>query len=278
MPAGDRRATAHADAEPKPEDGPEDRAEDRPVSVTKIALGAIALLGLIGVYWGLSESGALAMLTDQGRLRGMVEGLGVWGPVALIGLMVAAIVLSPIPSGPIALAAGAAYGPLWGTVYVVIGAEAGAVIAFWVARCLGYETVRRWPAVRPLLDRLGQSRSQLWLMVAVFASRLVPFISFDAASYAAGLTPLAFWRFALATLAGVIPISFVLAYFGEGLIETEMGSTTLLVAVLGGVTLLPLGAKMLWNWRRRHGKRGHQMSERHGSAHSAQRSSRQDQP
>lgn len=51
--------------------------------------------------------------------------------------MVAAIVMNPIPSGPIAMVAGAAYGPLWGTLYVVVGAETGALSAFWLARWLG---------------------------------------------------------------------------------------------------------------------------------------------
>lgn len=258
MTGGKRRATADPDAEPKPWHArirlmasPENPTEDRPVLMAKIALGATVVLALVAAYWALSESGALTTLTNQRSLRQLVEGLGAWGPVALIGLMIAAIVLSPIPSGPIALAAGAAYGPLWGTAYVVVGAEAGAVIAFWIARGLGYETVRRWPTVRPLLDRLGEDRSQLWLMAAVFASRLVPFISFDAVSYAAGLTPLTFWRFALATLAGVVPISFALTYFGEGLVEAEVGGTALLVAVLGGITLVPLAARALWKWRRR---------------------------
>jgi uncharacterized membrane protein YdjX (TVP38/TMEM64 family) len=47
------------------------------------------------------------------------------------------------------------------------------------------------------------------------------FISFDAVSYAAGLTPLAFWQFMVATLVGMIPISFLLAYFGEELITAD---------------------------------------------------------
>jgi uncharacterized membrane protein YdjX (TVP38/TMEM64 family) len=41
-------------------------------------------------------------------------------------------------------------------------------------------------------------------MTIVFVSRLLPFISFDIVSYAAGLTRLAMWRFAVATLAGIV--------------------------------------------------------------------------
>jgi uncharacterized membrane protein YdjX (TVP38/TMEM64 family) len=43
-------------------------------------------------------------------IRGIVGGLGMAGPLALIGFMMLAIVASPIPSGPIAVAAGALYG------------------------------------------------------------------------------------------------------------------------------------------------------------------------
>jgi uncharacterized membrane protein YdjX (TVP38/TMEM64 family) len=80
----------------------------------------------------------------------------------------------------------------------------------------------------------------------VFASRLVPFISFDVVSYAAGLTPLAFWRFAIATLAGVIPIAFVLTYFGEALINIESTGTATLLFLLSSITLIPIAAKWLW--------------------------------
>ncbi len=157
--------------------------------------------------------------------------------------MTAAIVMSPIPSGPIALVAGAIYGPLWGTVFIVVGAEAGSVIAFWIARCLGYEAVRGW--VEQRIPSITQQRSQSTLMAIVFASRLVPFISFDAVSYAAGLTPLAFWRFALATLAGVMPISFALAYFGEALVSLEPKWAVLIAVPAGGITLVPIGLKLL---------------------------------
>lgn len=53
------------------------------------------------------------------------------------------------------------------------------------------------------------------LMAIVFVSRLIPDVSFDAVSYAVGLAPLAFGRFAVATLFGVIPASHSLTYLSE---------------------------------------------------------------
>lgn len=97
------------------------------------------------------------------------------------------------------------------------------------------------------MDWLDRGRSQIWLMAIVFFSRLLPFISFDAVSYAAGLTPLAFWRFAAATLAGVVPISFLLAYLGEEFVTAEPGRMMIIAGLVGGVTVVPIGLKLLWD-------------------------------
>jgi uncharacterized membrane protein YdjX (TVP38/TMEM64 family) len=230
---------AVADASPRPSP----RAGGHPLWI-RIAIGVALLLALAGAYWALSESGLLSALESKESLRREIDRLGMWGPLAIVALLTVAIVMSPIPSGPIAIVAGAAFGPVWGTLYVVIGAELGALIAFAIARHLGYEALKRWPAARALLDRLGESRSQTRLMAVVFVSRLVPFISFDAVSYAAGLTPLAFWRFALATLAGVAPISFLLAYFGEEMVSAQSDGWMLVLLLAGGITLVPIAIKL----------------------------------
>ena len=70
-------------------------------------------------------------------------------------------------------------------------------VAVVAARCLGFDAVRR--SSNPVLKYIAAPRSQFSLMLIVFASRLIPFISFDAVSYAAGLTCLSFSRFACAT-------------------------------------------------------------------------------
>lgn len=209
------------------------------------------MVALAVLYWLLLETGVLATVTNKEALRAWIEQLGPWGPLGIITLMITAIVLSPIPSAPIAMVAGAAYGSFWGTVIVVIGAEAGALLAFAIARSLGYEAIHRWRRVRPVLEWLCRDRSQGALMLVIFVSRLMPFISFDAVSYAAGLTPLAFWRFVVATLAGIIPTAYLITTFGGVLITTDSGLVTLSLILISGVTLLPFVAKLLLARRQR---------------------------
>jgi uncharacterized membrane protein YdjX (TVP38/TMEM64 family) len=109
---------------------------------------------------------------------------------------------------------------------------------------LGYDAIRR--SNNPVPKYLAAARSQTTLMLIVFASRLIPFISFDAVSYAAGITCLSFARFALATILGVVPICFALAAMGAGMMDG--GTDWLWVVVLGGaVTLIPIMVKWIWD-------------------------------
>lgn len=205
-------------------------------------LAALIVLALAAwLLWG--PPGLAGMLSAE-QLERLVARAGIWGPAAVIGLMTLAVVMSPIPSAPIALAAGAGYGHLWGTVYVLLGAELGALIAFGIGRALGREPLQRWFGDR--LDS-GLIGSQNALTATVFLSRLMPFVSFDLISYAAGLSCLRLWRFALATLAGIIPASFLLAHFGTTAAEGDMAASTWAVLALGLFT----GAPLLWAGLRR---------------------------
>jgi len=206
-----------------------------------LATVAVVLL-MVAAYRLLQETGAMAIMADGRALRQFIVELGVAGPLAVIGLMTLAILVSPIPSAPIALAAGAAYGHTWGTAYIVLGAELGALAAFGLARLLGHDVVHRWFGDRLPNTRL---RSQGALMAVVFASRLLPFISFDVVSYAAGLTTLTLWRFALATLAGILPASFLLAHFGGEMATGELDKIAFAVLALGLLTGVPLAVHFL---------------------------------
>jgi len=172
---------------------------------------------------------------DRDRLQAWIDAAGIFGPLLVVALMSLAIVASPLPSAPIALAAGAAYGHTFGTILVVVGAQFGAITAFLLARRLGRPFVERHLGCKVALGFLG---SQNTLTLIVFGSRLLPFLSFDLISYAAGLSPLHLWRFALATLAGIIPASFLLAHLGSAAMNGDARTATWTALALGGATAL----------------------------------------
>ena len=207
----------------------------------------LLIITMVGAYFMLINSAFADLFSDFDLLAMRIRELGVLGPMLVIGLMVLAIVFNPLPSAPIALAAGAVYGHVAGTIYIVTGAEIGAIIAFAIARFAGHELARKFLGDNLSLGRLG---SQNAMTTIVFVSRLIPFMSFDLVSYAAGLTAIKLWRFALATLLGLMPVSFILAHMGGEIVGSSNGDVILIILILGLFTLIPLLINALQRYRR----------------------------
>ena len=74
------------------------------------------LIVLTGIYLALADSVYLRLLTEPNSLIANIRDMGIIGPILIIGLMSIAIVLNPLPSAPIALAAGAVYGHTLGRI------------------------------------------------------------------------------------------------------------------------------------------------------------------
>jgi uncharacterized membrane protein YdjX (TVP38/TMEM64 family) len=215
----------------------------------KIFYATLLIVTMAGAYFMLINSGFANLFSDLDLLVMRIRELGILGPMLVIGLMVLAIVFNPLPSAPIALAAGAVYGHVVGTIYIVTGAGVGAIIAFAIARFAGHELARKFLGDNLSLGRLG---SQNALTTIVFVSRLIPFMSFDLVSYAAGLTAIKLWRFALATLLGLMPVSFILAHMGSEIVESSHGDVIVIILIIGLFTLVPLLINAVQRYRHRH--------------------------
>lgn len=163
--------------------------------------------------------------------------LGAWGPVAIIVFRYLAALSGFVPSSPVLLAAGATEGIVLGSIYVLIGAQLGALTAFVIGRHLGRDYVARKGWLESLAKTkfggwlLDEKASQGRLMAAVFYCRLIPGINLDALSYVAGATPIAMWRFALATFGALVPYTVLLVAVGRQLVD--LGSTELVFVLFG---------------------------------------------
>jgi uncharacterized membrane protein YdjX (TVP38/TMEM64 family) len=91
-------------------------------------------------------------------------------------------------------------------------AMVGAVLCFLIARALGRDTVEKLAGkgtlkgVEAYFSKYGSK--------TILVCRLLPFVSFDAVSYFAGLTSIGFWSFVLATGLGQLPATIVYSYVG----------------------------------------------------------------
>lgn len=180
----------------------------------KLGLGAAAI---VAAWWGLTAIDYEQYLAPSALARRLIEA-GPIAPLLLIGSMVGAVVIPPIPSLPLDLAAGAAFGPFYGALYAVIGAEIGAIICFVIARSLGREALSR---IMKTEGTFCQTCTDHQLMGAMFIARLIPIFSFDVVSYGAGLTNISLKTFALATFFGMAPPTFAFTYLGSSVVSAQ---------------------------------------------------------
>lgn len=199
----------------------------------RIAIVLVVAAALTGAWWLLQILGIPSDLSPD-TLAQWLQSQGAAGPLLLILLMTIAVVVGPIPTLPVSATAGLAFGVFKGTAIAATGALIGAMAAFWIARCLGREVIyRRFPD-NPVLARDG---SQRFLTIAILLTRLIPIFSFALISYAAGVTAIHAWRFALATFAGMLPMTLVFA---------GLGNTFKLNPVLTVFAGLAILAVMMW--------------------------------
>jgi uncharacterized membrane protein YdjX (TVP38/TMEM64 family) len=145
-------------------------------------------------------------------LTARIAALGAWGPALFVMVYVVATV-AMIPGSALTLAAGALFGPVWGTVLAALGANGGAASAFLIARYVARGAVARAAARDPRLRALDDAVTRGgWQVVALL--RLSPALPFNVQNYLYGLTGIAFAPCALATAVAMLPGAALYATLG----------------------------------------------------------------
>jgi len=133
----------------------------------------ISLVVLLAVSIGLAWWSRDQWTTEA--IVAWVAGLGVWGPLVFVGVYGLAPALC-VPGAVLTLAGGALFGPLAGALLSLIGATAGATVAFLLARYVAADWVERRLGQRMHAIQAGVEREG-WRFVAFV--RLVPVFPFN---------------------------------------------------------------------------------------------------
>ncbi len=141
-----------------------------------------------------------------------VAGLGAIGPLAFIGLYIAATVAF-IPGSVLTLGAGFVFGWLAGSAYVFVGATLGATAAFLVGRYVARGWVERKIANNPKFDAVDTAVGQEGFKI-VLLTRLSPIFPFNLLNYMFGITKVSLKDYVLGSV-GMIPGTLMYVYFGS---------------------------------------------------------------
>jgi uncharacterized membrane protein YdjX (TVP38/TMEM64 family) len=204
-----------------------------------IIVSVLIGLGLVAYHFKI-ELAAIISILSEGSLDDVVNMIHTWGilaPLISIILMVFQAVVAPIPSFLITGANGIVFGLFGGIAISWIGAMIGAAATFYLARILGGKSMQKLGNRSKLLRKVDEISNRHGTKV-VFIGRLLPFVSFDFLSYAAGLSTMKAIPFFIATGLGMLPGTIAYVLLGNQILALSRYSGTVTTIVVMGLAII----------------------------------------
>lgn len=180
-------------------------------------------------------------LPPADQMQARIEGFGWVSWLVFIGLY-AVVALTPIPVTIMAVAGGLIFGVVLGSLFSVIGVLIGSWGAYWLARALGTDAVRK---VLGKYSEKIQSRLDGAGFEAVCTLRLVPGIPYWPVNYGSGAFGIMQRDFLGASVIAVIPGQVSLVALGAFVADPTIFHGT--VVVLSWIVVLVM---TVWAYKR----------------------------
>lgn len=218
--------------------------QGRKQSKLPLIISGLIVAGLVASYFFipavnsfLKEAYNTLISGNEDRISQWVDNLGFWGPFFIIVAMTLQMFLIVIPSPLLIVVSVLAYGPYWGSLIAISAILVASTTGFFIGKILGEAAIDR------LIGHKKEKQLEFYVERysgwAVFITRLTPLLSNDAISFVAGILRMGYWKFIAATVAGITPLTVLIAYFGEnnqrlksGLIWVSAVSLVIFVAYI----------------------------------------------
>lgn len=183
------------------------------VVVLVIIIAAVAVYYMVpSVNKTMNQVFRMFATGDFAVVKDFVASYGAYAAVISFLLMVLQSIAAPLPAFLLTFANANLFGWWKGAILSWSSAMAGAAVCFFIARILGRDVAEKLTSKAGLnqIDTFFEKYGKNTILIC----RLLPFISFDIVSYAAGLTSMSFGSFFLATGLGQLPATIVYSYVG----------------------------------------------------------------
>ena len=177
-----------------------------------IVLVLVIYLAVPAVNTFVNQAMAVLGSANLDAVAAYIRSFGAYAMAFSFVLMVFSSLIAPLPAFMITLSNAAIFGWWQGAILSWSSAMVGSALCFLLARGLGRDVVEKFAgkgalaSVEQYFEKYGTK--------TILVCRLLPFVSFDAVSYFAGLTPLKFLPFFIATGLGQTPATIVYSYVG----------------------------------------------------------------
>lgn len=221
----------------------------RAVRRRKLAAGAAiaAFVLALAAFAFFAWKPLVGSLDNPAAFRAWVDARGAWGRVLFIGMMALQVIVAFLPAEPLEIAAGYAFGALWGTLLVWAGLILGSLAVFLFVRKLGVKAVEVF-FPREQIDSVRFLNDEKKLGAAAFFLFLIPGTPKDLLTYCAGLTKIRLLPWLLLTSAARLPSVLTSTIGGNALGAQKYGMA---IAVFAATAVLGAAGMLFYRARER---------------------------
>jgi len=203
--------------------------------------GLIAFLVLMAVIVIVAWPYITDVFTEGGveRLVERVQNAGWMGVFVLLGMQFLQVVVAFIPGEVVQLAAGLMYGPVFGSILILIGCVISSSVVYFLVHKLGAPFVQGMVSTEHL-EKFRRFEESGKLDVIVFVLFLIPAMPKDVFTYLVPLTSMDYKRFIILTTVGRIPGVVASTYMASGFASGEIVGPFVVLVVVAIVAVIAL--------------------------------------
>ena len=177
-----------------------------------LCLAGIVYLAVPSVNDWINHAASVLGSANVDAVIAYIRSFGPYAMAFSFCLMVFSSLIAPLPAFMITLSNAAIFGWWQGALLSWSSAMVGSALCFGISRALGRDVVEKFAGHGALASVEGYFEK--YGTKTILICRLLPFVSFDAVSYFAGLTPLKILPFFIAPGIGQTPATIVYSYVG----------------------------------------------------------------
>jgi uncharacterized membrane protein YdjX (TVP38/TMEM64 family) len=164
------------------------------------------VVGIVAVIYLPTLKQWLTNLNDWIRVLGWI------GPLVYIIIYILFCIFL-IPSMALSLGVGPAFGFWPGLLYTVVASNLGGTVAFLLGRTLLRRRVETWARDKPRLNAIDAAVARNAIPIVALI-RMSPFLPFTILNYVLSLTRIPWWKYALGTFCGMLPLNAAFVFIG----------------------------------------------------------------
>ena len=184
----------------------------------------------------------LSIVFEPGGVETLIELITSQGPLGvliLLGMQLLQIIVAFIPGEVVQIAAGMMYGPLWGSVVILVGCVLSSMVVYELVHKLGAPFVRSMVGEKQLL-KFRQFELSGKFGVTVFILFLIPGFPKDVLIYIVPLSDMNLRTFLLLSTIGRTPGVIISTYAAAGLADGNIVTSVIIFVVAALIAIIVL--------------------------------------